>query len=79
MVRNIAAVTCLVLAAASCGGGELTLSEYAEEVEGLTTNMYRTLENLTITGEDGTEVPVEAAQAVYHGAAAAFRELLDGL
>jgi hypothetical protein len=29
--------------------------------------------------EDGSEVPVEDAQAVYDGAAAAFRQLLDGL
>lgn len=79
MVRRIAAVTCLVVAAVSCGGGELTLGEYAEEVEGLTTHMYRTLDDLTITGEDGSEVPVEDAQAVFNGVAVAFGELLDGL
>lgn len=79
--RTIALAVCLVIVVASCGGGgdELTLTEYAEEVEGLTTTMYRTLDDLTITAEDGSEVPVEDAQAVYDGAAAAFRRLRDGL
>lgn len=78
-MRTFAAVTCLAVVVASCGGGELTLSEYAAEVEGLTTTMYRTLDDLTITVEDGSEVPVEDAQAVYDGAAAAFGQLRDGL
>ena len=78
--RRIALAACLVIVVASCGGGnELTLTEYAEEVEGLTTTMYRTLDDLTITAEDGSEVPVEDARAVYDGAAAAFRQLRDGL
>lgn len=78
--RRIALAACLVIVVASCSGTEeLTLTEYAEEVEGLTTTMYRTLDDLTITAEDGSEVPVEDAQAVYDGAAAAFRQLRDGL
>lgn len=79
-MRSIAAATCLALVVASCGGrGELTLGEYAKEVEGLTTTMYRTLDDLTVTVEDGSEVPVEDAQTVFDGAATAFRQLLDGL
>lgn len=78
--RTIALAASLVIVVASCGGGdEPTLTEYAEEIEGLTTTMYRTLDDLTITAEDGSEVPVEDAQAVYDGAAAAFRQRRDGL
>jgi hypothetical protein len=68
----------LALVVASCGGGELTLTEYAQQVEGLTTTMYQKLDDLTI--EAPSEPPtLEDLQAVYRGAATAYRGLLDGL
>ena len=45
----IALVVALALLVAGCGGGEMTLSEYAAEVEDLTTSLYQTLDDLTIT------------------------------
>ena len=77
-MRSIVAATCLALVVASCGGSELALNEYAEAVEGLTTTMYRTLDNLTL--EETFEAPtVEEIQAVYSEVAVAFHGLLDGL
>lgn len=78
-MRMIALTTCLVLAISSCGGSdELTLSEYAVEVEALTNTMYRQLEDVSIP--DSTRFPtVQEFQTVYHGVAAAYRGLLDGL
>jgi hypothetical protein len=67
-----------VLIAASCGGNELSLTEYAEQVEGLTTTMYGTLGDLG--AELASEAPtVEGYQTFFDGQAAAYRELLDGL
>jgi hypothetical protein len=81
--RSIALAACLVIVVASCGGGELTLTEYAEEVEGLTTTMYRTLNDLTAelaAKVQPPEVPTaEDIQTLYAAVAAAYRDLLGGL
>ncbi len=69
---------CVLVIIAGCGGGELTLTEYAEQVEGNTTAMYQTLEELTrdVAFEALT---VEDVQEVYGGVATAFNRLNDGL
>lgn len=77
-MRNLVAAACVVLIAASCGGRQLTLTEYAEQVEGHTTTLYQTLDTLTTEGT--FEAPtVDETQAVYTGLAAAFHRLSDGL
>jgi hypothetical protein len=76
-LRRIVLATCLVLTA-SCGGNALTLTEYAEQVEGLTTTMYGKLGDLG--AELASEAPtVEGYQAFFNGQTAAYQELLDGL
>ncbi len=76
-MRSLVVATCVVLLVAACGG-EPTLSEYAEQVETHTTELFRTLDELTIEGT--FEAPtVEEIQAVYRGVAAAFHRLRDGL
>lgn len=77
-MRTTAVATCLALLVTSCGRGELSLTEYADEVEGLTTILFRTLENLTVEGTFAAPT-VEEIQAVYGGVATAFHGLLEGL
>lgn len=77
-MRRIAMATLLVLMVASCGGGEITLTEYAHQVEGLTTTMYQRLDELTI--DESSRVPTVAEiQATYHGLSTAYHELFVGL
>lgn len=76
-MRSTVAAICLALLVASCGG-KPTLTEYADEVEVLTTTMFRTLDDLTAEGTFAAPT-VEEVQAVYSGVAAAFHGLLDGL
>lgn len=76
-MRRTIAASCLALLVTGCGG-ELTLTEYAEQVEGLTTTMYRTIDELT--AQFASETPtVEELQAGYTAAAAAYRDLHQGL
>lgn len=77
-MRKRAAAVCVVLLIASCGGSEPTVSEYAEEVEGHTTELFGTLEELTMDGTFASPT-VEEVQTVYRGMAAAFHRLHDGL
>jgi hypothetical protein len=63
---------------ASCGGSELTLTEYAEQIEGHTTALFLTLDDLTAEGTFAAPTVAEV-QDVYSGVAAAFHRLLDGL
>lgn len=76
-MRHITLATWLALIVASCGGDDLTVTEYAQQVEGLTTTMYERLDELTI--EDSRVPTMEEIQALYHGMATAYRGLLDGL
>ena len=77
-MRIVVVAACLVLVVAGCGGGELTLTEYAEQVEESTTALYRTLDELTL--DVAFEAPtVEDVQDVYGGAATAFNRLHEGL
>ena len=73
-----AAAACVLILIAGCGGGELTLTEYAEQVEDNTNAMYQTLEELTrdVAFEAMT---VEDVKHVYGGVATAFNSLNDGL
>jgi hypothetical protein len=76
-MRQIIAATCLAFLVTGCGG-ELTLTEYAEQVEGLTTTMYGTIDELT--AQFASETPtVEELQTGYTAAAAAYRDLHQGL
>ena len=77
-MRSRVAAACVVLMVGGCGGGEPTLTEYAEQVEETTTALYGTLDELTldVTFEEAT---VEQVQLVYAGAAAAFNRLYEGL
>ncbi len=76
-MRHIVLATCLALVA-GCGGGEPSLTEYAEEVEGVTNNLYQTLDELTIEWPSGPPT-VQDYQAIYRGLATAYRELRAGL
>lgn len=82
-MRGLALTTCLVLTVVGCGGGELTLTEYAEQVEGLTTTMYATIDDLTAELEAKVQTPAsltaEYLDTAYGGMATAFRELRNGL
>jgi len=82
-VRAIVLAICLVVVVASCGEGEPTLTEYAEEVEVLTTGLYSSIDDLT--ADLAARVPppaiptAEDIQTLYDAVAAAYRELRDGL
>lgn len=75
-MRRLLLATCLLMVCTGCGGNELTLDEYAHEVEGLTTSLYGRLNELTISGREPT---VEELQTLYRELAAAYHKLLDGL
>lgn len=77
-MRTLVMAACVGLLVAGCGAGELTLSEYAEQVEAHTTELYGSLGELTMEGTFDTPT-VEDMQAVYAGVAAAFHRLHDGL
>lgn len=76
---SIALVVWLMFVVVGCGGGSLTLAEYAEEVEELTTTMYGTIDELVADFEAAPEQDrdVEALYAAAIGVA--FRGLRDGL
>ena len=77
-MRSLVVAACVVLLVAACGGGEPTVSEYAEQVETHTTELFGTLDELTI--ESAFEAPtVEEIQTIYGGVATAFHRLRDGL
>ena len=77
-MRNTLLAALLVVLVASCGGGELSLTEYAEQIEGLTTTVYGTLDS--VTAQMTEDIPtVQQVQVAYRQAADAFRGLSDGL
>lgn len=75
-MRCLIVIACLTLIGAGCGGNELSLEEYASEVEGHTAALYERLEELTIRDRVPT---VEESQTLYRELAAAYHRLLDGL
>ncbi len=75
-MRSLILVACFTLMSAGCGGNELSLDEYASEVEGHTTALYGRLDELTIQDRVPT---VEEIQMLYRELAAAYHRLLDGL
>lgn len=77
MRRVVAAAICSVLLA-SCGSGDVTLTEYIGEVEVLTNAMYGQLDRVT-TEVTSASVTVEDIQVAYAQAAVAFRQFSDGL
>jgi hypothetical protein len=75
-MRCLLLIAWLVVVCAGCGSNELSLDEYAREVEGLTTELYGTIDELTISDRAPT---LEDVQTVYRELAAAYHRLLDGL
>ena len=79
-MRTIVTAICLAIVIASCGAGRLTATEYAEEVETLTTTLYQRIEDLSqATGVPEGTPTMEDIRTYYNGLAAAFRGLWDGL
>jgi hypothetical protein len=76
-VRSIVVATCLALVVASCGGGELTLTEYAGEVEGLVTHVSGRIDDLEAEWESAIPT-VESTQAYLNARVAARQEFLEG-
>lgn len=67
----------LMLVVAACGGGELTMTEYAEQVEELTTTMYGTIDELVADFQAAPEEDRDEV-ALYTAIGVAFRDLRDG-
>ena len=76
-MRSIIMAIFLVLVVVSCGGGGLTLAEYAEQTEGLVTAMNGRIDALDVElrAEDPT---VESTQNYFNQKLAARHEFLDG-
>ena len=77
-MRRVFVATCLLLILASCGGDEITLTEYAETVERHTTTMYARLEAFTDEAVFAGAT-VEKIQTIFGEITAAYRRLSDGL
>lgn len=75
-MRHKALAALLALTLGACGGGGLSLTEYAAEVENLTQTLYGRLDEIVITTGSPS---VEDVQFVYTELAIAYRGLLDGL
>jgi hypothetical protein len=75
-MRCFLLTACLALVCTGCGSNELSLDEYAHEVEGLTTALYGRLDEITISDREPT---VEEIQMLYRELAVAYHRLLDGL
>jgi len=75
---SIALVVWLMFVVVGCGSGSLTLAEYAEEVEELTTTMYGTIDELVADFEAAPEEDRDLA-ALYTAIGVAFQGLRDGL
>ncbi len=77
-MRRILIAICLLLILTSCGNRELTLTEYAEEVERHTTTMYAQLEEVNAEGAFA-DPTVEEIQSIYGVVAEAYTGLVNGL
>ncbi|MCP3999031.1 MAG: hypothetical protein GY722_28805 [bacterium] len=78
MGRGLVPAICLTLLLAGCGDGELTMNEYATQIEGLIVTMNRTID--TLDAEIATqESTLEDARSYWDAKVAARRELIEGL
>ncbi len=76
--RGLVPAVCLTLLLAGCGDGELTMNEYATEVEGLIVTMNRTIDALDVEvrAPDST---LEDTRSFWEAKVEARQELVDGL
>ena len=77
-VRGLLAGACLVVVAAACGAGSLTLSEYAAVSEELATEVIGRLETLDAEWES-QDPTVEGARAYWEGRVEARVAFLEGI
>jgi hypothetical protein len=75
-VRSIVVAICLALVMSGCGGGDLTLAEYAEEAEALLTTMIKRIDDLDAERESGAPT-VESTKAYFIERMAARHGFLD--
>ena len=76
--RGLVPAICVTLLVAGCGDGELTMNEYATQIEGLIATMNRKID--TLDAEIAThESTLEDATNFWEAKVAARRELIDGL
>lgn len=76
-MRSVVLTVCLAVLVLSCGGGEPTLSEYADQLEELVTTMNREISRLDAELESGAPT-VGGTQSYFREKIAARNELLDG-
>ena len=77
-MRRLLLATCLLLMVANCGSDELTLTEYAEQVEIHTTTMHARLAEFNEEGAfDGASVA--RIQTIFARVAEVYGGLFDGL
>lgn len=76
-MRRFVLAICLTLLVAGCGDGELTMSEYATQIESLITTMNAKIDTLDaeITSQEST---LEDAQDFWEAKLVARRELIAG-
>lgn len=71
-------VVCVALVLSACGGGSLTLSEYAGQAEDMVAEMAASFDRLDAEWEAQTPT-AEAAQVYWDGRLAVRRQFLDGV
>lgn len=77
-MRRLTVGICLIVALAACGGGNLSVSEYAAEAERLVAEMEGGFTRLDAEWESGTPSPERAAD-YWEGRLAVRREFLQGV
>ena len=78
IMRSLWVAVSLVLVIAGCGGGELSLEEFAVESEVLLTDLYTRIDTLGARWESHAPTP-EGARAYWAGRLEARAEFLEGL
>jgi hypothetical protein len=78
VLRVVALGTWLALVVAACGGGGLSLTEYAEEVEALVADVGRRVDDLD-AGRESRPVTVESEKQYWDARVAARVEFRDGM
>ena len=76
--RSLVPAICVALLLAGCGDGELTMNEYATQIEGLIATMNRKVDALDAEAISQT-MTMDDARDFWEAKVAARRELVDGL
>lgn len=76
--RSLVPAICVALLLAGCGDGELTMNEYATQIEGLLATMNRKVDALDAEAISQT-MTMDDARDFWEAKVAARRELVDGL